>query len=357
MKKICIWVDDSSFLQYCCSAVISQKSDYSFYVIADVNKNGRKFLEEQNLIDIEKIWNYRDSMPKKDHSVDEKYLIDFERKYRINLWTVIFSERLFYNFTTYYKPSRKEILSIVEGTCRFFENMLDEMQPDFLFIKTTDNFQNTILFELAKAKKIKILTLASGKLANTVHVSQDSDAIDKTRPEIAISDSELESFLIERDPYNQDKTKKEKEMPTSKKRINNFIRYSSIDYDENYYPNFGKKSIKFILKNITLSFSSYKRKKFLDNNSINTIEDEKIIYFPLHVEPERAISISAPFFSDQIEVITNIAKSLPVGYKLYVKEHGSMELYFWRDQSFYKDIIKLQNVRLVHPSVSPKKNS
>ena len=31
-----------------------------------------------------------------------------------------------------------------------------------------------------------------------------------------------------------------------------------------------------------------------------------------------------------------------------------MELYFWRDQSFYKDIIKLQNVKLVHPSVNPK---
>ena len=31
-----------------------------------------------------------------------------------------------------------------------------------------------------------------------------------------------------------------------------------------------------------------------------------------------------------------------------------MELNFWRDQSFYKDIIKLQNVKLVHPSVNPR---
>jgi hypothetical protein len=31
-----------------------------------------------------------------------------------------------------------------------------------------------------------------------------------------------------------------------------------------------------------------------------------------------------------------------------------MELVFWHDKSFYKDIIKLQNVKLVHPSVDPK---
>ena len=79
------------------------------------------------------------------------------KKYGINLWTIIFSERLFYNFTTYYKPTREEILSIVENSCKFFEEALDESNPNFLFIKGIDNFQNTILFEMAKAKNIKIL--------------------------------------------------------------------------------------------------------------------------------------------------------------------------------------------------------
>jgi len=353
-KKILFWVDDSSFLQYCFSTTIKNKTDFSFSTIADVNMNGRKFLENQNLLDISKVWFYRDCMPKKDHKPDEQYLIDFEKKYGINLWMIIFSERLFYNFTTYYKPTREEILSIVENSCKFFEKALDESDPNFLFIKTIDNFQNTILFELAQAKNIKILTLASAKLANSTHISLDSDVIDETKQDVAVSDLEIETFLKEHDPYKQDQIKKKKEFPTAKKRIANLLKYNQTQQDENYYPNYGKKSKKIILKNIQLTFSTLQRKKFLDKNSIKDIEDEHFVYFPLHVEPERSILITSPFYSDQIEVITNIAKSLPVGWKLYVKEHGSMELYFWRDQSFYKDIIKLQNVKLVHPSVNPK---
>ena len=355
MKKILLWIDDSSFLQYCFSTTIKNKTDFSFSAIADVNKNGRKFLESQNLLDISKVWHYRDCMPKKDHIPDEQYLTDFEKKYSINLWMIIFSERLFYNFTTYYKPTRREILAIVENSCRFFENVLDENKPDFLFIKTIDNFQNTILFELAKAKKIKILALTGAKLANVSHVSLDSDAIDETKhDDDIVSDLEIETFLKDHDPYEKDEIKKKREFPTSKKRIYSLIKFNQTEQDENYYPNYGKKSYKFIWKNIQLTFSALQRKKFLDKNSIKNIEDEHFVYFPLHVEPERSILITAPFYSDQIEVITNIAKSLPIGYKLYVKEHGSMELNFWHDKSFYKDIIKLQNVKLVHPSVNPK---
>ena len=211
-----------------------------------------------------------------------------------------------------------------------------------------------MLFELARAKNIKILTLSGAKLANATHISSDTDVIDETKQDVSVSDLEIETFLKEHDPYKQDEIKKKKEFPTSKKRIRNLLKYNKSQQDENYYPNFGKKSYKFILKNIQLTFSALQRKRFLDKNSIKNIEDEHFVYFPLHVEPERSILITAPFYSDQIEVITNIAKSLPVGYKLYVKEHGSMELNFWRDQSFYKDIIKLQNVKLVHPSVNPK---
>jgi len=62
--------------------------------------------------------------------------------------------------------------------------------------------------------------------------------------------------------------------------------------------------------------------------------------------------MGAPFYTDQIAVITNIAKSLPIGYKLLVKEHPVMETQGWRPISFYKQIMDLPNVQLIHPSVS-----
>jgi len=94
-KKILIWIDDSSFLQYCFSTLIKEKIECKIFAIADVNKYGKKFLQKQNLLDIEKIWFYRDFLSTKETKFDIKYLEAFEKKYKINLWLIIYSERIF----------------------------------------------------------------------------------------------------------------------------------------------------------------------------------------------------------------------------------------------------------------------
>ena len=79
---------------------------------------------------------------------------------------------------------------------------------------------------------------------------------------------------------------------------------------------------------------------------------KKFVYYPLHEEPERLLLIRAPYFTDQLAVIINIAKSLPIDYKLYVKEHPLMTNVGWRDKSFYQRIMDLPNVKLIHPKVN-----
>jgi len=92
---------------------------------------------------------------------------------------------------------------------------------------------------------------------------------------------------------------------------------------------------------------------FLNKNAIRKIDSSiPFVYFPLHYEPERTILIPAPYFTNQLEVITSIAKSLPVKYKLYVKDHPLMRTAGWRNTKFYKDILELPNVELIHPSTS-----
>ena len=97
------------------------------------------------------------------------------------------------------------------------------------------------------------------------------------------------------------------------------------------------------------------RYSFLTQHSKTGIKNnEKFVFFPLHVQPERYVDISAPFFSNQLELVTNIAKALPPEYKLYVKEHFAMKPLYWRKTSFYKEIVALPNVELIHPSFSPE---
>jgi hypothetical protein len=69
------------------------------------------------------------------------------------------------------------------------------------------------------------------------------------------------------------------------------------------------------------------------------------VYFPLHLIPESTTLLKSPFFPNEIAVIEAVSKSLPMGWKLYVKEHGSMV--GERPIKFYKAIKRLTNVKLV----------
>ena len=113
---------------------------------------------------------------------------------------------------------------------------------------------------------------------------------------------------------------------------------------------------KFTVLRITLINEIKKkyREYFINKNLIRDIKNKKpFIYFSLQLDQERSTLIAAPRFSNQIEVITNIAKSLPSGYNLYVKEHPFMVIRGWRSISDYKQIMSLPNVTLIHPSVKP----
>jgi hypothetical protein len=74
---------------------------------------------------------------------------------------------------------------------------------------------------------------------------------------------------------------------------------------------------------------------------------EKYVLFPLHVQPEATTLTLAPFLVDQPSVVENIAKSLPIGHYVYVKEHrygvGRRPL----DE--YRRIARIPNARLLGP--------
>lgn len=76
---------------------------------------------------------------------------------------------------------------------------------------------------------------------------------------------------------------------------------------------------------------------------------ESYVFYPLHFEPEIATLLLSPFYFEQIQLIKYIARSLPIDFKLYVKEHPVMQ--YKRPRSFYKEILKIPNVKLINPSI------
>jgi len=81
--------------------------------------------------------------------------------------------------------------------------------------------------------------------------------------------------------------------------------------------------------------------------------NEKFIYFPLHIQPERTTSPQGDMFYDLILTIETLSVSLPSDWIIYVKEHPIQHLFrgsgFFscRYRGYYKKIASLRNVKLV----------
>lgn len=73
------------------------------------------------------------------------------------------------------------------------------------------------------------------------------------------------------------------------------------------------------------------------------------VYFPLHLQPEATTMLLAPFYLDQLSVIENIAKSVPIGYRVVVKEHPQM--LGRRPKEYYDRIKGIANVVVISPFV------
>jgi len=82
------------------------------------------------------------------------------------------------------------------------------------------------------------------------------------------------------------------------------------------------------------------------------LSKEKIIYFPLHMEPERTLLKFSNEFNNQFEAIVWISKNIPAGWLLVVKEQPKA-LGHRRTES-YTLLRSMANVVLSKPEISSR---
>lgn len=85
------------------------------------------------------------------------------------------------------------------------------------------------------------------------------------------------------------------------------------------------------------------KKKYVDADTLTSID---YAFYPLHKEPEVTLLVYGRPYMNQIEVVRNLARSLPVGMKLIVKEHPAAIGY--HPLSYYKKLLAIPNVILAH---------
>ena len=69
------------------------------------------------------------------------------------------------------------------------------------------------------------------------------------------------------------------------------------------------------------------------------------MFFPLHAEPESSLQVASPECLVQLSTITSLARDLPAGYYLAVKE--TYQTYGRRPSNFYDQIREFKNVVLL----------
>tara|TARA_B100000953_G_scaffold136448_1_gene112890 strand:+ start:915 stop:2453 length:1539 start_codon:yes stop_codon:yes gene_type:complete len=359
--RLLLWIEGP--LHFCLAYYLHKMFDCELYAIIDITNKPKKFFVDQNLVKFNKIWFYHDHI-KKTHTPDLEYLSSFERKFNINIWKLAINERIFYRFYDFHRFSSDEILSIQEDTCKLFEKVFDEAQPDFILTYSPNLHHIKLFYELSRKRGIKSLILSNPKLGYKSRISEVPNILDPNAKfnEIKILGRDFKAMRDYRNSFNiskQIKTSLERDANSNSKLIKaafEFLFASDNKHEKTHYTYFGRTKWRVLTYMLTISIKKKLREKFMQKNLLLDVDLKKpFVYFPLGVEPEANILITAPFFTNQIEMARSVAKSLPVGYELYVKENPAQISREWRKISEYKEIMEIPNVKLLHPSVSNEK--
>ena len=361
--KILFWID-RSITHFGLAKYIQDNLDCELFSIFEVTNKPKIFFQEQKIVKFKKIWFYHDFILKTKRKANLNFLKSIEEKYNIPLWIIAANDRIFNHYNKFYEFSENEILLILEDEIKLFETILDEIKPEFIILAHTHQQHNHIFYEICKAKNIKILMMFGTRtsMINTPTSWRGSfyltDEMDKFLPLPKTAKPNIYKNVLEKLEKTVDKNEEEKFTTKTENSISAYLKacmkylFTNDTNTVTHYSYFGRNKIKVIFRMISYELRKKYREGFMEKNLQKNIEtDSPFVYFPLHQEEERALLIGTPFFTNQFEVIKNIAQSLPIGYKLYVKDHTVMDVRGWRSVSEMKKIMNLYNVVLLHPLV------
>jgi len=360
-ENIIVWLDFDaySYINFGIIIELAKLDKYDFIGVV-TTKQDMSFFENQKIIPFKKIIYYPNCyINKKNYNIEN--LKNFEKKFGLNLWMDIFSERSFYKYwTDFHKFSKEEIYSIVENSILFFINILNEYKPKLVLTQHIgENISNLLLYKIAKNLNFKTLMPVPVHMHNKIVISNNlvgreiSDEYKKLIKEFSNTLKDYDEKFIKEQSFFETINLQFSYSNANRNLFQKFNHYINrlFNEPEPIYKNLGKTKWNIIKFKIRNYFEIKKREKFLSKNSEKNIKNEKFLYFPLQSEPEAKSLTTTPFYVNQITLIENIAKSIPINFTLYVKEHPIQKMKFWRSVEDYKKICNIPNVKLIHPDI------
>ncbi len=326
--------------------------------IHDVRDLNEEFLENRNSV-----------------KIDYNRLNEIEKKYTYfrglnqqiissQATSTPFHDRFYYPKSTFHENVYWLILNYNKT-----ENVLDSINPDYIFDVDIGEIQRSLINEVANHRKIAYINMEYARYESFIvptfnlGLKQDQyfvNAYNKNKKNLNLAKytNEIEKYqsksLIIPEMYKEhyESSHNFKTTDVIKYLVMNTYKFAK---SQTYYFKNNKNRIKLntpldshVFKKILWKYVCAIRKWYLYSNFNKYFEsprEEKYVYMPLHVIPESTTFVKSPMYVDEINLIEATSKSLPITWKLYIKEHPSM--IGERSMQFYKKINKLHNVKII----------
>ncbi len=324
--------------------------------------------------------------------LDKAYCFDNQFSYSLEdmekefgdpiFWNVLICDRrIFYGrkavFTQDYKPRfyHNQMLKILRVGFHEIRRHVEIVKPDFIVSFINVTFGEYLYYLIAKRYNIPFLNIRNTKIENYV---------------ICAPDIFEPATNVKKRYLNFEKNKIPKEIRDFSKSYITSLKTKRVTYEGQNYINNSvlmanvniigigksiKSTITWLIDRIKhpvenkdnqmpnimlLSWYNevikpfrYKRvRKYFQKNfvTLDDLQNVQFAFFPLHLEPEISLLTYSKPFMNQIEAIRWFALSLPVGWKLVIKDHPKDP--FYRKFGYFKKIFEIPNTLMIDPNAS-----
>lgn len=270
-----------------------------------------------------------------------------------------------------YRPSfsHEQMLSILQVSLNRLEQFLNELKPSVVLSLDPVTFGDYILFLFCKERKIPMFFLRTTKIGNYIEFNE---GIFGCSPHIYKLFQQYEKNDLS-DQWTRQAEVYLKNISGKNIRYEGMILIPSGRKKKRLKINFIgdlirgiKTELEYLLKHrkdhsipgiITpyvyrMLISPFKAKvhnlrymkHYVFREQLNSMN---FAFYPLQSEPEISSLIWGKSYMNHIETVRNIARSLPVGMKLLVKEHPRALGY--RSLNYYRKLLEIPNVLIAYP--------
>ncbi len=355
----------------------------SAYLVSDseyyLNNNHKLPLKDDPRVKLLFEWNYTG---KQRETINTSNLIKIKNKYsNCNLWdAIVCDRRLMYGKNTKLrqeyacKYTHEELCDIIYSSLFAIESIISKIKPDVIMTLTPSTYGDYLLYFAAKVNQIQYLQLKFTKVKNNIILSESFGAYTK---EI---DNEFQNNLKNNDySFREEATnyiddaknapvKYEGNLIYERPRISNSITgilkssggvikrilsfQRRITKNDNHVPPVYSG---LLYTKILSGLNSWISRKCMDTRIIgyDDIGETDFIFFPLHSEPETALSVHGVKYQNQIELIRRLCQCVPIGWKVLIKEHPRSIAY--RRPGYYKKLLEIPNLYFVDCDTHPTK--